>query len=294
MSRTKIWLPSWQGGIRAESLSLLVALFLVVLLGHALAQLTWMVLGPVPEAAVSARGQPVAEAWSEGRETESESVSLDKVASLHLFGEAERGEEGAQTVPVDAPDTRLRLTLKGVVATSVSGLGIALIADEKGEEKHYTEGSELPGNAVLEQVLADRVVLRRGGRYEQLRLTRDALGPEAAPRVAATSETSGTVPARLRQQWLENPADLVKLARPRAVFEDGVIKGFRISPDGNRRLFRQAGLQDGDVITGVNGRGVADIDSPSVLTEQLSGAREVRLTIERNGRSETVVLRVGE
>lgn len=282
----------WQGMDPAR-LAGWVTFVLVLLLAYALARFTWTLLGPapvaLPQVVAPTAGVPASESPAPV------SDHLVRVAGLHLFGQAEAGPEGGASVPEDTPDTRLSLSLKGVVADTSQRRSVALIADEQGNEQHYILGAELPGGATLEQIHADRVVLRRAGRFEQMRLPRDA--PPTAVEVAApvaSAAVAGSIPSAVRQQWLEDPRALFDMVQAQPVMQDGAIRGFAISPRRDARMFRRAGLRPGDVVTGINGVTLAGIDDPAALMGQLAGAQQLVLEIERNGRPNTVVVEVGQ
>ncbi|MEX2476009.1 type II secretion system protein N [Marinobacter sp.] len=91
-----------------------------------------------------------------------------ELASLDLFGKA-----GESTGPTDIdtenlPETNLRLFLRGVLAADGEFPGSALIEDEKSKTEAYLVGDELPGNAELRSVHANRVIIARDGKLENL------------------------------------------------------------------------------------------------------------------------------
>ena len=101
--------------------------------------------------------------------------SLRSVAEYHLFGRSpERGERKRRDIPTEAPETRLNLALKGILASGGEGRGAAIIDSGDGQ-KVYVAGADLPGNAILERVQNDRVILSRDGNFEMLRLDRNIL-----------------------------------------------------------------------------------------------------------------------
>ena len=67
---------------------------------------------------------------------------------------------------------------------------MAIVADARNREQVYAVGDTLPGEAVLEEVYPDRIILRRAAQLETLRLPEDSasLGESAASvRPARTS-----------------------------------------------------------------------------------------------------------
>jgi general secretion pathway protein C len=285
----------FQARVNVTRLAGWVTVILILMLAYARARLTWSLLAPAPLTLPAPVVTPAQVAVTGSAESPAASSSLSRVAAVHLFGQAEAREEEAVQVPVDAPDTRLNLSLKGVLAASTVEHGLALIADDRGEERHYAVGAELPGGATLEQVHGDRVVLRRAGRFEQLRLPRDAPLSGEAPTalVPQPMAPTGAIPEATRQQWLEDPRTLFDMVQAQPVMEDGAIRGFAISPRRDARAFRQAGLRPGDVVTSINGVTIAGMSDPAALMEQLAGASELQLDIERNGRPQSVVIQVG-
>ena len=125
----------------------------------------------------------------------------------HLFGEVAPEAEPVKTVvPVDAPDTRLKLSLHGTFSSADAALARAIIADERGNEEMYAVGDILPGNAELSEIQSDKVILLRGGRYEILRLPRDTISGDTgtatisaatASRVDYDVRTTAITPAEL-------------------------------------------------------------------------------------------------
>jgi len=94
------------------------------------------------------------------------------VARWHLFGDS-GGALDLAALAAQAPETSLKLTLRGTLNEEGEDVGIAIIADESGEHRRYRVGDELPGGAQLVGIAAGRVLLSRGGVTEGLSLPRD-------------------------------------------------------------------------------------------------------------------------
>ncbi|PXX91766.1 general secretion pathway protein GspC [Marinobacter vulgaris] len=112
------------------------------------------------------------------------------LASLALFGKP--GETGTQAEPdtENLPETNLRLYLRGVLAASGDFPGSALIEDDKSKTEAYLVGDELPGNATLRSVRANRVIIERSGKLENLYFpeNEDRSGVSVAPSQTSRSE----------------------------------------------------------------------------------------------------------
>jgi len=90
------------------------------------------------------------------------------IAKFKLFGDASTPVKKAPVVTEKLPQTTLRLTLSGVMAGKDNILASALIEGPDRQTRNYRVDEEVPGGAILREVYADRVVLERDGRFENL------------------------------------------------------------------------------------------------------------------------------
>lgn len=175
---------------------------------------------------------------------------------------------------------------------------MAIIADAGGKEKLYRNGASVPGGATVHTIYPDRVILERSGRFETLNLPRDGLPDNAVVsspvRRSMSPQTQRTVQApqklkELREMLKKDPQKLWQQVRIEPALKNGKIIGYRLSHN-DAQLMRSLGIKKTDVITAVNGY---PLDDPAVLYElmgQFDTASEIRLTVERNGGSEVLVV----
>ena len=83
------------------------------------------------------------------------------INELHLFGASPNA---------NLPDTALALNLLGVSLASLPQDSTALIADVSGHTKIYSLGDKLPGGAMIDKILENKVVLDINGELESLSL----------------------------------------------------------------------------------------------------------------------------
>lgn len=277
-----------------------INLLFVLLLAYSLAGISWR-LWPVQQDTRLL----VTTTSTQGSASERAS-GLDGVAAMHLLGEAAVVEEVPVAEVIDAPETRLSLTLKGIVAVSESAEGRALIAEGSAAEKVYKVGDPLSGGAVLHEVLNDKVILKRGGRFETLTLPRErAIQPDAAPSgmsargsyARARPNSGGAISEQLRtlrDGIVANPQQAFNLIQAQPVMEGGGIKGYRVNPGKQRRLFHGTGLRAGDVVTSVNGIALSDPAQMATLFEQFKTADSFNLLVERGGRQTSLTVNLGK
>jgi len=295
MSRINEWTrmpPAQLWGEASRVLPPWVVLVLVILIGWQVAKAVWLLFpSPAPEelppVTAAARGQ----AGSAGS-----SVSIDRIVEAHLFGRA-----GAEApVPLveqeNAPDTQLSLELRGTVSASDETRALAIIAERGGAERVYFIGDAVPGGATLHAVHFDRVLLRRAGRLEALRLPRSddpALQRRSAAAARAAPPPPAAMPARVasvQDVVQQRGAALTEIIRPQPVFKDGRQQGYRVYPGRQRQQFAQLGLRPGDLITQINGMALDDPARGMEIFRGLADATSVTVTVDRNGEIEMITL----
>ncbi|WP_339899308.1 type II secretion system protein GspC [uncultured Gilvimarinus sp.] len=303
----------------------LAGLLILLWLTHSLAQLFWLLV-PTPEipaAEISANALASTEANSQAQD-----VDVEQLRSLTLFGagggdpEAELANEPVQPlepqIEDQAVDTKLSLVLSGIIGSSVDASARAIIADAK-TQAIYGPGDEIENQRGVKvaKVLNQRVILDNNGQYESLWLYKDdpnaprrqvrydppptasrswegdeeqltqqaaeesvVEGPLEADQVNQASTSEASV-----EQISQNLSDVVAFNIHR---ENGQIKGYRIRPGRNPKAFNSAGLQAGDIVTGVNGTA---LDNPGKIMEiyrNLGQTTSASLEIERDGEIVTI------
>jgi general secretion pathway protein C len=272
--RIQQWLDSPRLNAR---FALLINLGLVTIIAWYAAGLTWTPWqqapllntvsstssGPIPPAPVAA--------------------SLEDVSRLHLFGTASEASNPVN-VPITAPETRLRLTLHGVFASTDPSHSLAIIAEKNGKDKSYRRGDALPGGATLHEIYADRVILSRSGKLETLRLKTERIEQPATTRTPATRSTRPAQNLRqLKQQLKTNPQAVFRQVRLQPIMQNGRLQGYRLSHR-DRRLMNQLGLLPQDVVTAINGTKVSDTTAMLALLRKVDELQMLQVSVLRNGR----------
>lgn len=295
---THHWIERVRGAMAHPRLPDVVSLVLVVVLGWQLAGLAWAAL-PAPASARMPAATAVESTASGGNETGEAPTA--RLARLHLFGEPpadDEPERPAETA-TDAPETQLNLSLKGVYAPGETG-GLAIVATGGGPEKVYAVDDTIAGSARITGIFEDRVVLRRDGRPETLRMELAEVPSGKAERQAgsagAEEDDEGIVErARaLRERLQQNPLELARIVRFQPYVENGQLVGFRIEPRSDEaRLLQDAGIRPSDVVTRVNGVPLDDRQQGNRALRELRDASRINVTILRDGRSERISIPIG-
>ena len=243
-------------------------------------------------------------------------LSLKDVSAYHLFGDAKKHIVVQQKM-INAPETRLRLDLKGVFATSNAEKALAIISSSKDKDKTYHIGDKVMGGALLHAVYTDRVILKRNGKLETLRLPKSKVDSKAfysaepsssnsikplnnkpaqirkAAKVTSSQRDQNGSPSQrlrtIRDNLLKDPAKVWQQVRINPVMKNGSIQGYTLAHN-DKALMSALNIRNTDVITGINGESLSDPATLYGLMGSMSSQQSMELTIERNGQEQTVQL----
>lgn len=232
----------------------------------------------------------------------SHSIKIEEIQKLHLFGEYNKKQVIAPKVETitSAPQTRLKLVLTGLVASSSPKTAAAII-ESQGKQDTYGIDDKIEGTrAVLKQVQLDRVIIETSGRLETLMLdgfeytkktkqqTKQAtVKPNLKIKGAKIKNTKSTVSpesvAQLRAKIMADPAkltDIVKISPHRL---NGKVIGYRLMPNKDPALFKELGLVAGDIAVQINGSDLTDMKQAQQALVEMKTAEHVNLLVERDG-----------
>ncbi|KGE05380.1 type II secretion system protein GspC [Pseudohaliea rubra] len=318
----------WARPERLRRLQQALLVLLAAWVCFSLARLGWSFL-PTPTAPMPPASALVNPASRAAAPAAGPAVDIEAAVSWHLFGEAgalteealaELAQQQATTakpkagIEDGARETRLALTLTGIVATDEDGLGFAMI-EHRGAQQVYAVGDELPvgGRVVLAKVLPQRVVLDNGGTYELLTLFEASeLGAQLAGAAPSTTPARAPAPAgeaperetlsvaprasglatQYRERLYNDPQSLADVVRITAVRQDDQLVGYRVSPGRASEDFAALGFEPGDIVTGVNGLALTDPANTVRLYQAMREAREAVFDLTRDGEALSLSVRL--
>ncbi|OOF28145.1 type II secretion system protein GspC [Salinivibrio sp. IB872] len=276
----------------ATWLNILLFLVLAWLAGR----MVWAFYAPAPAPVL-----PVASQSASSSRAATDPFSLAPIVNAQLFGRYQAAAQPTQHAVTNVPETRLRLTLVGVVASNDPKRALAVIANG-GRQVTYGVGEQVKGTQVsVDQVLSDRVILRQGSRREALLMPgvdadstpqtvfsspTDASTPPKS--MATKRQTSPDWPADLAQQLSQNPQRLFDFVQLSQVREGDQIKGFRLTPGRNPIFFEQSGLQAGDIAVAINGLTLSQSAALPDILGRIQQQGSLDLVIERQGQQHEI------
>ncbi len=215
-------------------------------------------------------------------------LELGEVSRLALFGKAIPKAQAKTAVAANAPRTQLNAQLNGVLASSDPAKSIAIIA-MSGIQNSYGVGDMIDGTqARIRQVYPDRVIIERDGRDETLMLD----GEEYGKPLPQTTNT--TLLGSLRSELMADPGKITDYLNISPVQMDGRMAGYRLNPGNNPEFFNQSGLQANDLAISINGLDLRDNMQAMQAMQQLAGATEMTVTVERQGEQFDIYVRLSE
>ena len=271
-----------------------VALALVAAIAWQLARIIWLLIAGTTGADEAIT--PPSQLRSPAAQTSGQ-VDVQSIATAHIFGQAS-GEpviETPQETYEDLAETRLSLSLKGTMPNTIQESSIAIIADNREEEKIYFIRDTVMAGTTLHAVYADRVVLNRSGTLEVLKLPKDFPKNSAPTRRNATNVRRTSANSRSIQNVVtRNATRLADVIRPTPYYVSGQMQGYRVYPGRDRKLFASLGLRPGDLIKDIDGAALTNPQQATQIFQNLGNAEQVTVTVERNGQPEVLVLRTSE
>lgn len=266
-----------------SKLPVIAVIALLLLLAWASAQLVWQFLTPANQETAATLPQ------AKPSRVNSTPAYSSEIASRSLFGKANVAAPKSEE-PVEAPETKLNMKLRGVYAVDDPKKGFAIIANGSRPEQMVAVDGKLPGNIKLDSVYPDRVIISRAGKLETLRLPETkSTGVTFTPakRNTPSANNSGvsqtTSLSGFRNELLKNPSKLAELVNAAPARENGKFVGYRITTLKQHPILSQVDIQSGDIITQVNGVKISSPAQGMKALQKLSKDNSVQLTLNRGG-----------
>jgi general secretion pathway protein C len=180
--------------------------------------------------------------------------------------------------------------LKGTVAGDAS-FGFIVI-EEKGKNKQrlYRLG-DMIGSAKLIKITRNTAVIRSGGREVTLKIKEtpegSLLSRQQWPQASIPSSGMALSRGEVNEKLLDLKTIMTQ-AVVRPYFEAGAQEGFIISDIKPDSLYQKLGLQNGDIISDVNGKRMQTADDILQMVNIMQSGGSIALSLKRKGRVETI------
>lgn len=257
-------------------------ILLTIMLGLLVARLVWLVVDP---AGAVSKVQPLPQFSMPASSPAHFNADLSILIQDNPFSAAVIADTAE--IP-DAPVTSLNLILKGVRASDNKVVSSAIIVTPDNEANAYKPGDEILDRVVLENVLADRVILRKDGALESLLLdgrnedfsvvTRP--GDEPIRGIGATSASTPAPTPPSAPAAIADPSQLLAAMTLAPETGDSGLVGYRLSARGDASTMQGFGFQPGDILVEFDGDKVGDFE-PADIADRLSTENALQVGVQR-------------
>jgi general secretion pathway protein C len=233
--------------------------------------------------------------------------SRQKILERNLF-KVSTLEPAAEALAEDLADTKLPLKLLGTAAAADPRRSWAAVEDlEKHRHVVVRVDDRLQDKAEVVRIERRRIVLRNGGRLEELALDEEkgpagraspvagaafgrparqaamqaaaARGEAAAERVQRLAENRFGLQREDVASVANNPAALFSQARILPKYENGAMVGVQLNAIKGGSLFEQIGIRNGDTVSEVNGIQITSQQDSAAVLRELTEAKEFNVTV---------------
>jgi general secretion pathway protein C len=285
-----------------QKIAKIISGFLLCYIAYLLAQLTWLLLSSnSPQPTLNIEHNTLVE-------RKISQINIGVISQLNLFGAYNEQTQVEQVKVQDAPETKLRLTLSGTVASDDKDTAAAII-ENNGKQETYGIGDKITGTrAILESVATDRVIIKQSGRLETLMLDGFNYNKPTARRFnsanVSTSQKNMTRPSRnnspqvldqrnnealsrsamkLKTDINNDPGKITDYLKIIPKRQGGMILGYQLMPGKDAEFFQSSGLKSGDVAVQMNGLDLTIASEAAQALQALKQEQELSLLVDRNG-----------
>jgi general secretion pathway protein C len=252
---------------------------------------------------------PDGEAKQQAASDRESAVDTGIILERNLFGSRVTGAPPAAKVRTqedieDLPESPLPLELLGTVVQTRGDGSFAIILDKNTRQQQiYLVGDEVSGEATIDSVTRNRVVLLRKGREEILEKADVKASKQSASRsrprservskpveavrgdssitVRKVGENSYVMDRREVEGVLEDFNQLLTKVRVVPHFSEGKPDGFKVFNIRPGSFFAQLGMVNGDIVKRVNGLDITGPEQALQMFSQLRDESQVTVDLER-------------
>jgi len=276
--------------LESPKIAFVVTSLIAVFILYSLARITWSLL--TPDVALEPWRSPQVSASGQAQQR------ID-FSNYHWFGRAGAPiviEKSKQPVS-DAPKTRLKLVLTGVVANENPKLSMAIIEYQSQQDTYVIDQKISSTRASIVEIYSDRVILSNSGKHETLMLdgfdytkTKNTNSLNTKPSNASNKRAAKLAGpkrnsdlANTRRDIIANPNKILDHISITPVNIKGELQGYRLNAGRDPKLFHESGLKPNDLAVAINGYDLTDISQSMSVMAELKTMNNIMISVERDG-----------
>jgi general secretion pathway protein C len=211
------------------------------------------------------------------------------ISGRNLFGSIDKAGEKIQINVDELEPTKLGLALLGTVS-GTGGFDFAVI-EEKNKKKQglFREGDAVAAATII-RIMRGMVVLRVDGRDEILKMEEGDQRSEVRGQRAEGRGVKNVIKVKKTDidNAFKNMQEMLTQVRIRPNFSSGKSDGFMVSRIKPGSIFQKMGMQNGDIIQGVDNQPIKSPDEMMKLYNGLKSGSAISLNIKRKGRTQNL------
>jgi general secretion pathway protein C len=283
----------WTEHKAVDPLIVLSKWILGLAVAYQMAVITWLIVDkPTLVLPEPSRAQSVATA-SAG--------TIHDMASWDLFGKADAIVE-VQQEEINAPKTRLRLSLMGVFVSATPSQSSAIIAEQGREGEFFKVGDRVQGRTKLSQVYEDKVILDNSGKLETLTFdekknSASGFVAEKKKRPVPVNKKKNVSPKDFKKalRGIRTPEQFVDFAKEQLEDPVAAMNNLGLKATGNGYVLNSSasmlsgiGMKKGDKLISVNGHSLGDPAQDKLIIDEVYQSGSAKIVIERGSRRMTI------
>jgi len=216
-------------------------------------------------------------------------ISYNIIPERNLFGSINKAA-GERYIDIDELEsTKLNLVLMGTVY-GIGELDCAVIEDKDNRKQELFRVGDTVASATVVRIMRGMVVLHVDGKDEILAMeVKDSENmPGVTERTDSGSKNSIIVRKSEIDEAMKDMGKILTQARIRPYFSAGKSDGFIINRIKKGSIFQKMGMQNGDIIQGVDGQPIKSPDEMLELYNGLKSGSAINLDIKRKGEAQSL------
>ena len=209
------------------------------------------------------------------------------ISGRNLFGSIDKAGEKIQINVDELEPTKLGLALLGTVS-GTGGFDFAVI-EEKNKKKQglFREGDAVAAATII-RIMRGMVVLRVDDRDEILKMEEGNQRSEVGDQRSEGRGVKNIIKVKKTDidNAFKNMGEMLAQVRIRPHFSSGKPDGFMVSRIKPGSIFQKMGMQNGDIIQGVDNQPIKSPDEMMKLYNKMKSGSAISLNIKRKGRQE--------
>ena len=202
------------------------------------------------------------------------------ISDRNLFGSIDKAGEKIQINVDELEATKLDLALLGTVS-SAGEFDFAVIEEKRKKKQGLFREGDAVAAATIIRIMRGMVVLRVDGRDEILKMKESDQRSEVGgiKNIIKVKKTD-------IDNAFKNMGKMLAQVRISPYFSSGKPDGFMVSRIKPGSIFQKMGMQNGDIIQGVDNQPIKSPDEMLKLYNKMKSGSAISLNIKRKGRQE--------